>query len=357
MVDDDNKDNTQFWKLIHPAIINVARKRFETGYRYDAVEAAINALKDRVKELIIENTGSDACLKNGDKYLDGTALMNFAFNNSAPVIALNRLKTNSEKDIQNGYMHMFMGVMLAIRNPKAHDNIELREEEAMRVLVLLSHLFYVLDESVNYNELPKRRSVLDFIRSVTSEIESIREKKETWRSFKLEYKKYFLINMLSLLAEGQYDTSRLNPLSIIIKEGSESDAELVELLELVMDYTFTKNILKGNEKAQMFRFISFFMDLEPIKQVLVNKYLHNIIDIFVNRTNYNTANLASNLLNSVTSSLSDEEIKSITIAFIQNDQIYNAYDVLKNLHDVLLKGREMLNLEQKSKLDELLSNS
>jgi len=356
MVEDDNKDNTQFWKLIHPVIINVARKRFETGFRYDAVEAAINALKGRVKELIIENTGSDARLKNGDKYLDGTALMNFAFNNSL-VIALNQLKTDSEKDIQNGYMHMFMGVMLAIRNPKAHDNIELREEEAMRVLILLSHLFYVLDESVNYNELPKRRSVLYFIRSVTSETESISEKKEIWRSFKLEYKKYFLINMLSLLAEGQYDTSRLDPLSIIIKEGSESDAELVELLELVIDYTFTKNILKGNEKAQMFRFISFFMDLEPIKQVLVNKYLHNITDIFVDSTNYNAANSASNLLNSVISSLSDEDIKSITIAFIQNDQIYNAYDVLKYLHDVLLKGREMLNLEQKSKLDKLLSSN
>jgi len=43
----------------------------------------------------------------------------FAIEN--PLVRLNLLSTESEKDEQKGYQFIFAGSVLAIRNPRAHD--------------------------------------------------------------------------------------------------------------------------------------------------------------------------------------------------------------------------------------------
>ena len=99
-------DSMQF----HPKIVQASRKLFEDGHYADAILRAFIEVNSFVKA----KTGLE---------LDGKALMSRVFRIENPVIKLNELKTQSEKDEQEGFMFLFMGAMVGIRNPKAHDNI------------------------------------------------------------------------------------------------------------------------------------------------------------------------------------------------------------------------------------------
>lgn len=99
-------DSMQF----HPRIVQASRKLFEDGHYSDAILRAFIEVNSFVKA----KTGLE---------LDGKALMSKVFRIDEPVIKLNKLKTQSEKDEQEGFMFLFMGAMVGIRNPKAHDNI------------------------------------------------------------------------------------------------------------------------------------------------------------------------------------------------------------------------------------------
>ena len=47
-----------------------------------------------------------------------------------------------------GYMFMLAGAMAAIRNPKAHENMEITKEDAIRKLHFASMLMYKIDNSI-----------------------------------------------------------------------------------------------------------------------------------------------------------------------------------------------------------------
>jgi len=130
-------DSNDFWGNIHPSVANAARKRYESGHFADAVEAALKALNVTVKTIYQEKTGEE---------LDGVTLMRKAFSPNRPVIILDNQDTQSGRDIQQGYMDLFAGAMAGIRNPKAHDIIEIDEGRAIHHLFLTSLLFYKLDE-------------------------------------------------------------------------------------------------------------------------------------------------------------------------------------------------------------------
>ena len=126
-----------FWSLMHPAVVQVAKSRFETKHYADAVEAALKELNARVKELVKERAG---------KELDGASLMHTAFSLNSPIIVLEDLSTDSGEDIQRGYMELYAGAMSGIRNPQAHGNAMIDDKRAIHFLFLASLLFYKLDE-------------------------------------------------------------------------------------------------------------------------------------------------------------------------------------------------------------------
>jgi uncharacterized protein (TIGR02391 family) len=99
-------DSMQF----HPKVVEASRTLFKDGHYTDAIFRAFTQVNNFVKA----KTGLE---------LDGKALMSQAFRMENPVIKLNELKTQSERDEQEGFMFLFMGAMVGIRNPKAHDNI------------------------------------------------------------------------------------------------------------------------------------------------------------------------------------------------------------------------------------------
>ena len=106
-----------------------SRKLFLDGYYALAVEEAYKCLNNVVKEL------------TGLRHLDGADLMKQAFSLNQPVLKLNDLRTQSEKNQQRGYMEMFSAVITGIRNPRAHEHRYLDDPEtALELLGLANHL-------------------------------------------------------------------------------------------------------------------------------------------------------------------------------------------------------------------------
>jgi uncharacterized protein (TIGR02391 family) len=103
-----------FWQFVHPRVCALARLRFEAGVFGDAVEASFKQLNDSMKRLIREADGRE---------LDGASLMTTALSLQNPVIRLSPLQTDTDKNIQQGYMQIMAGAMTGIRNPKAHANV------------------------------------------------------------------------------------------------------------------------------------------------------------------------------------------------------------------------------------------
>ncbi len=131
----DNK----FWDSLHPVITKVSRSRFESMHYSDAVEAAFKEINKTVKGIVKADTGEE---------IDGAPLMYKAFSPNQPVICIGDLSTESGRNIQQGYMQIYAGVMMGIRNPKAHENVEIDSSRASHLLTLASLLMFKLDEQV-----------------------------------------------------------------------------------------------------------------------------------------------------------------------------------------------------------------
>ena len=127
-----------FWDLIHPDIKTAALTRFESAHYADAVESALKAVNARVRE---------NWLAAGNSEQDGTKLMFSAFDTQNPAIRLADLSTQTGRDIQDGYKHIFAGAMLGIRNPKAHDIVVINQDRAIHFLFVASLLMHKLDEA------------------------------------------------------------------------------------------------------------------------------------------------------------------------------------------------------------------
>ena len=94
------------------------------GHYADAIFAAFREVNCAVREI------------SGLSDLDGTQLMNRAFSLDRPIIKLTKLATRSEKDEHVGFMQLFSGASMGIRNPKAHANI--RQDASYKTLEYLS---------------------------------------------------------------------------------------------------------------------------------------------------------------------------------------------------------------------------
>lgn len=90
---------------LHPRIAAVAADLFRDGHYRNAVLDASVALVNYVKE------------KSRRHDLDGSGLMTTVFSKNNPVLAFNDRKDKTDEDEQEGLMHLFLGAVLALRNP------------------------------------------------------------------------------------------------------------------------------------------------------------------------------------------------------------------------------------------------
>jgi uncharacterized protein (TIGR02391 family) len=95
---------------LHPRIKRVSKSLFNSGHYAEAIFAAFKTINNFIKR----KTGLQ---------LDGKDLMTKAFNEDKPIIKLNKLEIQSDHDEQEGFRFLYMGAMVGIRNPKAHEDI------------------------------------------------------------------------------------------------------------------------------------------------------------------------------------------------------------------------------------------
>jgi uncharacterized protein (TIGR02391 family) len=120
---------------LHPRIADVAGDLFQDGYHWEAVFAASKALVNYVKE------------RSSQHQLDGAALMRTAFSPKNPILSFNDLTDQTDRDEQEGMMHLFEGAVLGIRNPGGHTFPEGPEHRAVEYLSLISLLAYRTQEA------------------------------------------------------------------------------------------------------------------------------------------------------------------------------------------------------------------
>lgn len=119
---------------LHPKVVEVSKSLFETGHYSQAIFEAFKVVNNSVKE----KTGLG---------LDGKDLMAKVFREEDPVIKLNELKTQSDKDEQEGFMFLYMGAMVGIRNPKAHETVIQKDPyKTLEYLALASLLMRRVEE-------------------------------------------------------------------------------------------------------------------------------------------------------------------------------------------------------------------
>lgn len=117
-----------FKELLHPAICEHSFPHYINGHYREAVFNSIVAVFD----LIRERTGLD---------LDGSNLVSEAFSLDRARLILSEIDSESGRNDQKGFMQIFSGVYLGIRNPKAHSLVhDLDKTKAAQYLIFASLL-------------------------------------------------------------------------------------------------------------------------------------------------------------------------------------------------------------------------
>ena len=121
-------------RKFHNSIVFASRALFQDTHYSQAIFEACKLLNKRVQEL-------------SKSALDGKKLMLDVFSVNQPKLKFNDNVTQSDKDEQEGFMHIFAGVMHGIRNPKGHEIMNLKDPiRTLEYLSLISLLFRKLDE-------------------------------------------------------------------------------------------------------------------------------------------------------------------------------------------------------------------
>lgn len=104
---------------------------------YEA-EAWTNAILDGIYHF------SDTVRLKSGLQSDGTALAGQAFGGKDPKIKLNRLATESDKNIQAGVEQLVRGLFQAVRNPRSHERFDDSQKDCESILVFVDYLLGVI---------------------------------------------------------------------------------------------------------------------------------------------------------------------------------------------------------------------
>lgn len=133
------QENEAFWEYMHPKIKNLIFDKFIGKHYADCVETAFKEINSRLKKIYKKQKGEEK---------DGSALMTAIFSATNPVLCFEDMGSQSGRNVQIGYMKIFEGAMLGIRNPKAHENMSINKDAAIKRLILASLLMDKIDEAV-----------------------------------------------------------------------------------------------------------------------------------------------------------------------------------------------------------------
>lgn len=119
---------------IEQELWDIIEKNYENRSYSSAILDAMHLLTDTIRN----KTGLEG---------DGSSLVGQAFGGDNPKIQLNKLQTESEKNIQKGIQQILRGLYMAIRNPRSHDKYIDIKEDADSIIYFVSYLLKLIDKS------------------------------------------------------------------------------------------------------------------------------------------------------------------------------------------------------------------
>jgi len=122
-------------RAVHSEVLKYCRAELIEENYFHAVLEATKGIAERIRQL--SGLGSD-----------GADLAKDAFNVGNPILALNPLRTDTEKSEQAGFANLLIGVFGAIRNPLAHAPKivwPMPEQDALDILTVVSFVHRKLD--------------------------------------------------------------------------------------------------------------------------------------------------------------------------------------------------------------------
>lgn len=137
------------WDYIHPKIQRVSKGQYLSGFYADAAENAFKEINARTKRIY-----ANACPNT--PIPDGAAAMTRVYSSNNPIVEFCDRHTESGQNTQLGFMKMAEGAMNALRNPVAHENLNMSQDDAMRQLMFASMIMYKIDEGVIYSGITKQ---------------------------------------------------------------------------------------------------------------------------------------------------------------------------------------------------------
>ncbi len=123
-------------RAVHPDVLLYCKAEWLQENYFHAVFEATKSIAAKIRSL----TGHPG---------DGAPLVQAAFGGSNPVIAINNLKTDSEKSEQSGFLNLLIGIFGTVRNPLAHNpklDWAMNEQDALDILTLVSLAHRKIDQ-------------------------------------------------------------------------------------------------------------------------------------------------------------------------------------------------------------------
>ena len=123
----------------HAEIFNYCRAELLEENYFHAVLEAIKGVAQRIRDISSLTS-------------DGADLVNTAFSIKSPVLAINKLITETEKSEQKGFSNVLVGLFGAVRNPTAHEpkiSWPMTEQDALDIFSLVSFVHRKLDNARN----------------------------------------------------------------------------------------------------------------------------------------------------------------------------------------------------------------
>ncbi len=91
-----------------------------------------------MSEIIREKSGVDG---------DGQGLVGAAFGGQSPILRVNKLQTETERNIQKGLEQILRGMYQGIRNPRSHEQIDDTKNTADAIIYFVNYLISIIDQS------------------------------------------------------------------------------------------------------------------------------------------------------------------------------------------------------------------
>lgn len=121
----------------HPRILNLCSREHLADW-HGVILEALKDLDDRISQL----AGGDL---SGSQAANALAVPK---SGHEPKVMITLCRTQTEKDIQNGFSHLVRGIFMAYRNPLAHtlnEHLDISQQDALDVLAVISLIHRKLD--------------------------------------------------------------------------------------------------------------------------------------------------------------------------------------------------------------------